>query len=277
MRRAPSPSRGRTGVARTAAQAPARARRSEWERTRRSPRPRFRPGPREAATRTDPDCRLIAAAASAARCYRKIGNDDRLTFKSGNRVLDTRIVQQMIDEMRKGHGSPSREDLSDSIDGLRRATPTAKSTMAPPPPDGLLQSYDTPRQGDRNSASRGGSVSMSVTRIGLAVVALVAAVAAVYAIFQALDERSAPPILIEDASANLPVVVEVRGEVEAPGVYALSPGARLQDAIAAAGGLSEEADLSTVNLARRLRDGELIVILALPVPGSTPVPPHRRG
>jgi competence protein ComEA len=112
---------------------------------------------------------------------------------------------------------------------------------------------------------------MSVTRIGSAVVALVAAVAAVYAIFQALDERSAPPIIIEDASANLPVVVEVRGEVEAPGVYALSPGARLQDAIAAAGGLSEEADLSTVNLARRLRDGELIVILALPVPGSTPV------
>ena len=64
---------------------------------------------------------------------------------------------------------------------------------------------------------------MSVTRIGLAVVALVAAVAAVYALFQALDERSAPPIVIEDAAANLPVVVEVRGEVEAPGVFALSP------------------------------------------------------
>jgi competence protein ComEA len=114
---------------------------------------------------------------------------------------------------------------------------------------------------------------MSVTRIGLAVVALVAAVAAVYAIFQALDERSAPPILIEDASANLPLVVEVRGEVAAPGVFALSPGARLQDAIRAAGGLSNEADLSTVNLARRLRDGELVVILAIPAPDSTPALP----
>jgi competence protein ComEA len=114
---------------------------------------------------------------------------------------------------------------------------------------------------------------MSVTRIGLAVVAIVAAVAAVYAIFQALDERSAPPILIEDATANLPLVVEVRGEVKAPGVVSLSPGARLQDAIAAAGGLSNDADLSTVNLARRLRDGELVVILALPAPGSTPVLP----
>ena len=114
---------------------------------------------------------------------------------------------------------------------------------------------------------------MSLTRIGLAVVALVAAVAAVYAIFQALDERSAPPIVIEDAAANLPVVVEVRGAVEAPGVVALSPGARLQDAIVAAGGLSKDADLSTVNLARRLRDGELVVIPGLPAMGSTPVLP----
>lgn len=111
---------------------------------------------------------------------------------------------------------------------------------------------------------------MSVTRIGLAVVGLVAAVAVVYALFQALDERSAPPIVIEDAAANLPVVVEVRGEVEAPGVYEVSPGARLQDAIAAAGGLTRDADRSTVNLARRLRDGESIVILARPAPGSTP-------
>jgi competence protein ComEA len=107
------------------------------------------------------------------------------------------------------------------------------------------------------------------------VVGLIAAVAAVYAIYQALDERSAPPIVIEDASANLPLIVEVRGEVGAPGVFALSPGARLQDAIAAAGGFSEDADLSTVNLARRLRDGELVVILPLPAPGSTPVLPAQ--
>lgn len=114
---------------------------------------------------------------------------------------------------------------------------------------------------------------MSVTRIGLAIVGLVAAIAVVYALFQALDERSAPPIVIEDAAATLPVVVEVRGEIEAPGVYELAPGARLQDAIAAASGLTKDADLSTVNLARRLRDGELVVILARPDPGSTPMVP----
>jgi competence protein ComEA len=114
---------------------------------------------------------------------------------------------------------------------------------------------------------------VSVTRIGLAVVALVAGIAVVYTLYQALDERSAPPIIIEDAAATLPVVVEMRGEIEAPGVYELSPGARLQHAIAAAGGLTGEADLSTVNLARRLRDGELIMIIPLPTPGSTPTGP----
>src|SRR5215203_574820 len=117
-----------------------------------------------------------------------------------------------------------------------------------------------------------------MTRIGFAVVALVAGIAVVYALYQAFDERSAPPIVIEDAASTLPVVVEMRGEIEAPGVYELAPGARLQDALAAAGGLTGEADLSTVNLARRLRDGELIVILALPVPGSTPMlPPPDAG
>ena len=116
-------------------------------------------------------------------------------------------------------------------------------------------------------------MSLGLTRIGLAVIALVAGIAAAYALYQALDERAAPPIVIEDAAATLPVVVEMRGEVESPGVYELSPGARLQDAIAAAGGLTEEADLSTVNLARRLRDGEMLVILALPAAGSTPMVP----
>jgi competence protein ComEA len=114
---------------------------------------------------------------------------------------------------------------------------------------------------------------MSLTRIGFVVAALVAGIAVIYALYQAFDGRSAPPIVIEDAAATLPVVVEMRGEVEAPGVYELVPGARLEDALAAAGGLTEDADLSTVNLARRLRDGELIVILALPGPGSTPVVP----
>ena len=118
---------------------------------------------------------------------------------------------------------------------------------------------------------------MSLTRIGLIVVAVIAAVAGAYALYRAMDERSAPPIVIEDAAATMPVVVDVRGAVESAGVYELPPGARVQDAVAAAGGLTEEADLATVNLARRLRDGEVVVIVELPAPGSTPQPRVSTG
>lgn len=58
----------------------------------------------------------------------------------------------------------------------------------------------------------------------------------------------------------------------APGVYELASAARLQDALAAAGGLSPSADLSTINRARRLRDGEVIVVAAMPTAGGTPAP-----
>lgn len=118
---------------------------------------------------------------------------------------------------------------------------------------------------------------MNVTRVGLAIVAIAAAVIAVYALFQAFDARTAPPIVIEDAAGLRPVVVDVRGAVGEPGVYELPPGARVHDAILAAGGLTETADLSTVNLARRLRDEEVVLILQLPEPGSSPAPVAENG
>lgn len=52
-----------------------------------------------------------------------------------------------------------------------------------------------------------------------------------------------------------PIVVFVSGAVRAPGTFALSPGARIGDAIAAAGGLRDDADGALVNQAERLFDG----------------------
>ena len=56
--------------------------------------------------------------------------------------------------------------------------------------------------------------------------------------------------------------VHVVGEVESPGMYQLPIGARLVDAVFAAGGLTEEADNSSVNLARELTDGEQIIVFS---------------
>lgn len=56
------------------------------------------------------------------------------------------------------------------------------------------------------------------------------------------------------------VIVHVVGEVNSPGVVTLNEGARIIDAINAAGGKTEEADLSKVNLAYVVEDGIQIYI-----------------
>jgi competence protein ComEA len=67
------------------------------------------------------------------------------------------------------------------------------------------------------------------------------------------------------------VVVAVSGRVQHPGLVRLPAGARVADAIDAAGGALPDTDLSAVNLARKLADGELIAI-GVPPPAGAPGP-----
>jgi competence protein ComEA len=71
------------------------------------------------------------------------------------------------------------------------------------------------------------------------------------------------------------VTVDVAGKVRRPGIAVLDPGSRVVDAIKAAGGALKGVDLSSVNLARPLVDGEQILVgePAVPAPpGAAPVP-----
>ena len=56
------------------------------------------------------------------------------------------------------------------------------------------------------------------------------------------------------------LLVHVVGKVLRPGVYPMVSGARVNDAIAAAGGALKGVDLSEINLARKVVDGEQIYI-----------------
>ncbi|MGH7749438.1 MAG: helix-hairpin-helix domain-containing protein, partial [Candidatus Dormibacteria bacterium] len=56
------------------------------------------------------------------------------------------------------------------------------------------------------------------------------------------------------------IVVDVAGEVAHPGVYRFRDGQRTLDAVAAAGGMSADADPVAVNLAAPLADGEELVV-----------------
>jgi competence protein ComEA len=65
------------------------------------------------------------------------------------------------------------------------------------------------------------------------------------------------------------VVVHVAGKVRHPGVVTLPAGARVTDAIKAAGGLRPGASIGALNLARHVVDGEQILV---GVPGSAAAP-----
>ena len=64
----------------------------------------------------------------------------------------------------------------------------------------------------------------------------------------------------ETANIEETIVVHITGEVKKEGVIYLKKGARIVDAIKEAGGETKEADLSQVNLAYELQDGQKIYI-----------------
>ena len=76
------------------------------------------------------------------------------------------------------------------------------------------------------------------------------------------------------------VVLHVHGAVGEPGIVELPLGSRVVDAIAAARGPSDDADLGAVNLARVVADGEQLYVPRLgeaPPPSSTGSGPDAQG
>jgi competence protein ComEA len=75
------------------------------------------------------------------------------------------------------------------------------------------------------------------------------------------------PVELLPSPTPEPIYVYVTGAVNRPGVYKLPRESRLVDAIQQAGGFLKGADLTQVNLAAKVKDGEQIVI-----PGAKDVP-----
>jgi len=67
-------------------------------------------------------------------------------------------------------------------------------------------------------------------------------------------------INIEDQKPK--IYVDIAGEVKFPGVYEMENGDRVFHLIEKAGGATENADISSINLSKKLTDGEKIIIFA---------------
>ena len=82
---------------------------------------------------------------------------------------------------------------------------------------------------------------------------------------------AALPVLPTPSGVASPsvVLVDVVGRVRRQGLVTLPAGSRVADAVRAAGGAARGADLAAVNLARRLIDGEQVLV---PQPGQAAAP-----
>lgn len=137
------------------------------------------------------------------------------------------------------------------------APPGRRTGLAAGAPDG--RSDDTPgdhgrapgRSGTRESATAGASGRRSTS----------AAAGSSVPVAAGPDAQAAPAAT---------VYVHVVGQVRRPGVVSVPAAARVRDAVAAAGGALQGADLGALNLARPVTDGEQVRV---PKPGEE-VPRH---
>jgi competence protein ComEA len=77
------------------------------------------------------------------------------------------------------------------------------------------------------------------------------------------EATAAPPIKVASdggSGGGGSVIVHVAGAVRNAGVYRLRAGARVNDALARAGGATPRADLSQVNLAAKVEDGRQVLV-----------------
>ena len=97
-------------------------------------------------------------------------------------------------------------------------------------------------------------------KMALAILASIVLVLSVFVVFRGNTQENSTPEITPITIAEPEIFVDVTGAVNRPGVYSLTGRSRVIDAIKAAGDSAPGADLSTINLARVLNDGEQIYV-----------------
>ncbi|WP_163653023.1 helix-hairpin-helix domain-containing protein [Listeria sp. PSOL-1] len=80
---------------------------------------------------------------------------------------------------------------------------------------------------------------------------------------QQTKKQEEPPNKVKEnneVEATTTVTIDIKGAVKSPGVYTLKKDARVKDAVAKAGGLLNDADPKSINLAAKLKDEMVVTV-----------------
>ncbi|MGB0102234.1 MAG: ComEA family DNA-binding protein [Nocardioides sp.] len=193
---------------------------------------------------------------------------------------------------------PTRRPTPDRQDVVSRRLATLSPERTVPGPEELPPVPVPGRHADRRTHPRLGiTLGASQLTVVAVLVALGLAVTCWYVV-RGDPERVEAPVVDPVAGASATpladvtpvaatatggapteaVTVDVTGKVRRPGIVVLEAGARVVDALEEAGGARSGVDLSSLNLARLLVDGEQVVVgVPAPVGVAAAVPPTPGG
>jgi competence protein ComEA len=193
---------------------------------------------------------------------------------AGDPFVEARVGRLLVRPGVSGGWVPPEPD--DEPDADQPPEP-ARSWAADPPGDEGVGAAEPPlaRPGLLPATLAGGRLDPGHRgAVALLLVCLLAAVVAAGLVLRGRPQEVEVPVL-DQAGTTLPGVVEpssappaeptelvvaVVGEVAAPGVVRLPAGSRVADAVQAAGGVAPGGSSGLLNLARKLSDGEQVVV-----------------
>ncbi len=188
---------------------------------------------------------------------RRTRDEDRWAEQRLGRVLPARLPVGL---------EPDSEPLEPEVDPVEPVAPPAGSRLR----SALSARVPTAVLGGRLALDRRAVAGLVLVGC-LAVVLGLGYLRRSLPVGTALPPASTPSAVVAAASATASpssdVVVDVAGKVRRPGIVRVAAGSRVVDALTAAGGALPGVDLTALNLARRLVDGEQLLV-GVPAPAG---------
>jgi len=185
-----------------------------------------------------------------------------------------------------GRPPPGPDDPGSAWTAWIEESVAARPEAAPAPPSSGSRAWlPAVVRGARIEPGRRGAAVLAIVAVAAALIvglfvwgarprAEPVAALPVVSVTEAQSARPAPPSGAVAPSATAPpamVVVSVVGKVARPGLVSLAEGARVADVLTAAGGPHPGVDVSQLNLARKVGDGEQIAVGIPAAPDALPV------